>query len=211
MPPMRAISDAGWVMQDGGRGRRAVEPLVRSAPLSCSAAGLRGAVPSEASGGPLLRDRGLDRPAGHSEADDDVGVQRPNRCLISVRRPLSRPAARRRKQASTRSYICRDCPLVTGGCRRFVPPVCPDGLPLQRFLEPPRLAATASRTRGTATRLSRRPGPRSSMARADRGRGSAARGSHLRPAAVDPRWFRRVPIRVCSGRNRPPSVRRSRG
>jgi hypothetical protein len=89
------------------------------------------------------------------------GTRTPNRCLKRATRTVSRPAAFRRQQPSTRPFTCRGCPLLTRGCRRSVPPVCPTAYRSSSSLSFLRLAATASRTRGTATRPSRRPGPRS--------------------------------------------------
>jgi len=42
-----------------------------------------------------------------------------------ARQPVPGPAAQHRKQSSTWSFTCRGYPLLTRGCRRSVPPVCP--------------------------------------------------------------------------------------
>ena len=49
----------------------------------------------------------------------------PNCCLKSANRPIPRPAAWRRARPPTRSFACQAYPLLTRGCRRSVPPVCP--------------------------------------------------------------------------------------
>jgi hypothetical protein len=53
-------------------------------------------------------------------------------------------------------------PVGNRSTPRFVPQCPPTSYPSNSSLSFRRLAATASRTRGTATRASRRPGPRSS-------------------------------------------------
>jgi hypothetical protein len=60
----------------------------------------------------------------------DVGwcaarTRHPNRCLKSARRPLSRPAAQRRKEPSTRSLPLQDCPLLTRAGRALCPQCAP--------------------------------------------------------------------------------------
>jgi hypothetical protein len=161
---------------------RAAHPLGRHV-----AQGLR-AVPGGAVDELRRRQRGPPRPqpgprrtkqrrrpavaAGLTLADGGCAARdsNPNRCLKRARRPLSRPAAQRRKGPSTRSFPYRDCPLLTHAGRCSVPPMCPSGLSGAVSRIPDSLSNISSITCHGGDLARPRPGP------ADRGTAGAVRG-----------------------------------
>jgi hypothetical protein len=55
----------------------------------------------------------------------------------SAKQAGSGPAARRRTRPSTRTFACRDYPLLSAGCCQSVPPMCPSFLSRGRTSQAP--------------------------------------------------------------------------
>jgi hypothetical protein len=105
---------------------------LKEAAATGSVVQLRPVTPSQDDGPETAQDNPSNEegPASHRASPADSGgappgTRTPNRCLKRAKRPASRPAAQRRIRPSTRTFTCRDDPLLTAGCRQSVPPVCP--------------------------------------------------------------------------------------